>query len=508
MVLEFCFEYVSENDFFEYLLRFYAKNLNYELKKSPFALTLTLQGTEKEIKEFCDTLETLPNSVFLRDFSVKVLENKSIKPHNTSKDFAKKDFLTNLNLTAYRQKGELIENEWGEFANDELSFDGNSFQRLTKTNFNEFLNESIAKITTLQSIFVKDECGIYEVSLMNKAWSGDFAMATDIKAIKNAFVCTNENLKLLASLEKPLIKLHFSALFRKANALKTSEFKLKLPHNLFFFALGEKLFEKNVNFLAFTKRENLGDEFEIYECDKRLITLRGLEFINQKAKQLILSKEDKNMARISYILSRFDESALLLELTQSYDDILLVGKEANLLRLSVPQNATQLYDELCADETGQRLVANYKQKFALLQGEFEVKNNFFSLLGLVGQMLGLDECTKKAAAKLLKISDSARLPRGVRIDFRFKENSKEFDTAQALRSTMSFLLAGVEAQNIAYGAVESLAYFLRDFYDELRAKNLAQIVIISGSLFECKSLAKNTLKHLKNCAVCDVPLWI
>lgn len=508
MFLEFKFEYVSENDFFEYLLRFYAKNLNYELAKSPSALTLTLQGTEKEISAFCNELETLPNSVFLRDFSVKALENKSIQPQKVDKKFAKKDFLTSLNLTAYQQNGELKDNEWGEFVSDELSFEGKSFQKLTKAIFSALLDECVARLTGAQSIFVKNECGIYKVGLMNEAWNADFAMATDIKAIKNAFVCTNENLKLLASLEKPLVKLHFSAPFRKANALNISEFKLKLPHNLFFFALGARLFENNINFLAFAKSENLGDEFEVMECEKRLIVLRGLNFINQKARELILNKDDKNMARISYILSRFDEDALLLELSQRYDDMLLVDKGTNLLGLSVPRNATQLYEELCADETGQRLYENYKQKFALLEGEFEVKNNFFSLLGLVGQMLNLDENAQKAANKLLALSDNARLARGVRIDFRFKENSKEFDSIRTLRSVMSFLLAGVEAQNIAYGAVESLAFFLRDFYDELRAKNIAKRAIISGSLFECKSLAKNALKHLKNCVVCDVPLWL
>ena len=263
-----------------------------------------------------------------------------------------------------------------------------------------------------------------------------------------------------------------------------------------------------MNFLAFTKRENLGADFEIYELDKRLIVLNGLSFINQKARELILSKDDKNMARISYILSRFDERALLLELSQNDDDILLVDKGTNLLRLDLPRNAKQLYADICADEVGARLFENYKQNFKLLSGEFKVKNNFFSLLGLVGQMLGLDDEMQKAAHKLLELSDSSKLPRGVKIDFRFKENGKEFDYTRTLRSTMSFMLAGVEAGNIAYGAVESLVYFLRDFYDELREKGLAEFAIISGSLFECKSLTKNTLKHLKNCKVSDVPLFV
>ncbi len=333
-------------------------------------------------------------------------------------------------------------------------------------------------------------------------------MATEIKALKSAFVCSNDNLKLLASLEKPLMKLRFSAIFRQNRGLKINEFRVKLPHNLFFFALGTKLFEKGENFLALTKRENLGDEFELYECEKRLVVLRGLSFINKRARELILSKEDKNMARISYILSRFDKSALLLELSQNYDDILLIDRERNLLKLALPRSAKELYEDICADEVGKRLFDNFKLNFKLLSGEFELKNNFFSLLGLVGLTLGLDESLQGAAKRLLELSDSTKIPRGVKIDYRYKQDSKDFDYTRTVRSAMSFMLAGVEAENIAYGAVESLSFFLRDFYDELREKKIVECAIISGSLFESKALTKNTLKHLKDCKVSDVALCI
>lgn len=506
VLLKFDFDYVSENDFFEYLLHFYAQNLSFSLKKEPFKIILTLQADEKQMLEFCDKLENMPNSVFLRDFKVSTLENECIEPNNTKKEFSKKDFLTNLNLKAYQEKGELKENEWGIFLQNELSFDNKSFQSIDKSNFNTLLNESLTKLKALQSIFIKDECGIYEVSLMKEGFKGDFVMPTDIKAIKTAFVCANSNLKLLASLEKPLIKLRFSAIFRQNNGIKLNEFKLKLPHNLFFFALGARLFEENCYFLSFIRLEKFSDEFELFECGRRLIVTRGLSFINQRAKELILSKKDKNMARISYVLSRFNQNALLLELSQKYDDILLINKETNLLKLTLPHNATQMYEALCADELGKRLVANYQKKFTLLKGEFEVKNNFFSLFGLVGQVLGLDDDTQNAAKRLLELSDKSKMPRGVKIDF--KHDDKEFDYTKTLRSVMSFLLAGVEAENIAFGVVESLAYYLRDFYDELRAKKQADIAIITGSLFECKSLSKHTLKHLKDCLVCDVPLWI
>lgn len=508
VLLEFDFDYVSENDFFEYLVHFYAQTFVYQVEKSPFKLKLSLEANEEQMREFCDKLENMPNSVFLRGFKVKTIENKSIQPRNLSKNFAKKDFLTNLNLKAYQEKGQLCENEWGIFVQNELSFDNKTFQSLDKTNFNTLLNESLAKFKAFQSVFVKDECGIYEVKLMNEKFSGDFAMPTDIKAIKTAFVCTNENLKLLASLEKPLVKLRFSALFRQNHALKINEFKLKLPHNLFFFALALKLFEENFHFLSFTRLEKFSDEFEVFECDKKLIVLRGFEYINQRAKELILSKDDKNIARISYLLSRFDKAALLLELSQSYDDILLINKETNLLKLHLPRNASQLYEALCADELGKKLFENYQKKFPLLEGEFEVKNNFFSLFGLIGQMLKLDNNTQKAAKRLLELSDKSKMPRGVKIDFKLNTQNKEFDYAKTLRSVMSFLLANVDAENIAFSAVESLVYFLRDFYDDLRLKGQAKIAIISGSLFECRSLSKNTLKHLQNSLVCDVPLWV
>ena len=583
MLLKFDFVYESENDFFEYLLNFYAKNLTFCVERGENRLILKAQGDENELKALCDSFESLPNSVFVRDFNVKVLENESLKPSKTRQDFAKKDFLTSLNSSTYQEKGALIENEWGEFVCESLSFDnGLSFSPINMDNFNALLNQSLDLLNNGRSFLIKNELGICEVGLLSmqkdflnlqenssqeartqensvpqsgtqtnssqensSLQSGiqtnssqeksnpqsdttknntkensrqnsilppnsqeKFLMATEIKALKTAFVCSNDNLKLLASLEKPLIKLRFSAIFRQNRGLKINEFKVKLPHNLFFFALGARLFERGENFLAFTKLENSGDEFELYECEKRLVVLRGLSFINKRARELILSKDDKNMARISYILSRFKKSALLLELSQSYDDILLIDKERNMLNLSLPRSAGQIYADICADEVGKRLFDNFKLNFQLLSGEFELKNNFFSLLGLVGLTLGLGKTVKTAALRVLELSDATKIPRGVKIDYRYKENSKEFDYTRTLRSAMSFMLAGVEAENIAYGAVESLSFFLRDFYDELREKKLVEIAIISGSLFESKALTKNTLKHLKDCKVSDVPLWI
>ena len=213
------------------------------------------------------------------------------------------------------------------------------------------------------------------------------------------------------------------------------------------------------------------------------------------------------MARLSYLASLEGENTLILELSEDYEDILLLNKELNLLKLNLPKHSKEIYEEIEKDEVGSRLLANFQKEFVLLNEPLKTQNNFFSLFGILGRILDLKPSLNEAAFELLALADSAKIPRGVKIDYRLKDN-KEFDYTRTLRSAMSFMLAGVEKNNIAYGAVESLGYFLRDTYDELRDKKQVDKALVSGSLFSHKSLLKITLKHLKNSKVSDVPLYI
>ncbi|TKX29425.1 hypothetical protein CQA38_04920 [Campylobacter sp. MIT 12-5580] len=510
MFLRFDFTYISDNDFLEFLLCYYARDFAFALRKTQDHIIFDVKSDEAGLTDFCNHLNFIANSVFLRHFEVKALEDEYFiqeEPKNLA-DFTKRDFLSSKNLNAYIEKNELETNEWSCFVDDMLSFDEKEFEPITQENFNVLLDKSVNVLKNAKHLVLKNAFGVYKIKLFDDDFKASFLMPTDLKALNSAFVCSNENLKLLASLEKPIMKLRFSSIFRKNHSTPQHEFKVKMAYNLFLFALGLKLFEEGFKFLSFFKLEHFEDELELFEFENQLVIVRGLDFINQRAKELILSKEDKNYARISYILSDFKQESLLLDLSKTQDDIVLLNKELRLLELTMPSSAKQMYEDICADAIGKRLYDNFALQFELLQGEFELEKSFFSLLGLVGLILKLDDSPQKAAVKLLELSDESKIPRGVKIDYRFKEHSKEFDYTRTLRSVMSFLLAGVQASNIAYGAVESLAFFLRDFYDELREKNQAQIVILSGSLFEHKSLLKNALKHLKNCKIAHAPLYI
>lgn len=505
MILEFNFEYISQNDIFEYLLSFYAKSYEYSLTKQEDQYIFKIKGSQEELTAFCESLNGMSNSVFLRKFEVK--EAQDFTPLPRTRQHSLFGYLTHLNSNAYIQKKALLENEWGVFCELDLSFDGVNFTKLDKQNFEALLKEALKTLKNQEKIWTKNHKGTYELCLFNDDFECDFLIPCDMRAISSAFVCSNANLKLLASLEKPLIKLRFNAMFRKNHHLSLSDFRVKLAEDLFVFALCYELWQEGFKFLNVKKIQNISDDFELLSLEEQILILRGFEFMDIKARELIFSKEDKNFARLSYILSRFEQNALILELSKDYEDILLVGKEFNLLKLRLPKNSKELYEHIGKDDVGARLLENFSKQFPLLDEEFPLINNFFSLFCILGRILKLDEDFLGAGEKLLELADSSKIPRGVKIDYRLDE-AGNFDYTRTLRSAMSFMLAGVETVNIAYGTLESLAYFLRDTNDDLREKKQTQIAVISGSLFEHKSLLKNTLKHVKNCKLSDVALRI
>lgn len=506
MVLEFKFNYIGDNDVFEHLLNFYAKDYIYDISINDEEYILKIKADPDKLSDFCNCFNNISHSIFLRGFEVK--EAKDFKPtYKQKQNLQNYASLSFLNSNAYVQKNILAENEWGKFCEISLSFDGKNFEKVNKSNFHSLLLKTLDIIKKREKVWMKNHKGIYTFYLFDKEFKEDFLMPCDVKAISSIFVCSNEQLKFLASFEKPLLALRLNALFRQKYDLKIDKFFLKLAEDIFLFALTHELFKENFHFLSFKKIESFMDDFKILNIKDKFVVLEGFEFVHSKIKDLIFAKDDKNMARISYLASRFKQKSLILELSKEYDDILLLNKEFNLLKITLPNHSKNIYSELENDPIGKRLLENFQKEFKLLDEKFESKNNFFSLLCIAGRILNLSQDFKEAGQNLLVLSDQSRLSRGVKIDFKLN-NNKEFDFIRTLRSVMSFMLAGVSAQDISYGVVESLSYFLRDFYDELKQEKKAEIVLISGSLFEHKSLLENVLKHIRDCKLSNVPLRI
>ncbi|EGK8048548.1 hypothetical protein IO386_000721 [Campylobacter lari] len=504
MLLEITFDYKSKNDIFEYLLAYYAKDYVYNYEQKDEKIIIKIKGEKDEIQAFCSNLENISHSVFLNKFDLKVIE-EDFTPIKKEKNFTKRSFLTRLNANAYTN-GELLENEWGIFVEEEFKIE-EDFIKITKENFCDNLKKALEKLKNKDKIYFKSSKGIYAFEIFNEALD-DFLMPCDPKHINAFFSCNNEQFKILAGVEKPLMKLKFNAIFRQNHQLNHEYFKIKIYDNLFLFALCFELEKEGIKFLNFKKLEHFEDDFEVALIENELVVCRGYDYILPEFKNLIFQKEDKNFARISCILSDFKEKKpLLLELSKRNDDIILLDKEINLLKLFLPKSFDEFYETISQDDVAKRLLTNYEKEFTLVRKKLNMANNFFNLFGMVGMILELDEDVQSAALALLALADESKMAKGVRIDFKLNEQ-KEFDYTKTLRSVMSFKLAGVENQIIALGVVESLAYFLRDLFDDLKAKEQVDCAVLSGSLFEHKSLSKNVFKHIPFFKLSDVPLWI
>ena len=63
---------------------------------------------------------------------------------------------------------------------------------------------------------------------------------------------------------------------------------------------------------------------------------------------------------------------------------------------------------------------------------------------------------------------------------------------------MSFKLAGSDDKLLSFGFIDSLAYFLSDYFDLLKEEFESEAILLTGSLFEEKNLANLVLNLTHN----------
>ena len=82
--------------------------------------------------------------------------------------------------------------------------------------------------------------------------------------------------------------------------------------------------------------------------------------------------------------------------------------------------------------------------------------------------------------------------KGVRLDF--KVENGEFDVVLLIKNAMSYRLAGVDEKLLSFGFIDSLAYFISDFMDDIQSDFGFDLAIFEGTLFENKKLANSVLE--------------
>jgi hydrogenase maturation factor HypF (carbamoyltransferase family) len=167
------------------------------------------------------------------------------------------------------------------------------------------------------------------------------------------------------------------------------------------------------------------------------------------------------------------------------------------------------------NESGARLIANYKREFpdlykkaAATRFEGEALPDPFGAWAAAAVILGLyDGCDGREAARQLEATAlEFQGKSGPRIDYKVDNTADgyRFDPLKCIRSAMSFKLAGVDVFLISFGFIDSLADFIADEAKRADANIGIEGVCLSGDLFENRQLLARTIRAIEK----NYPLYL
>ena len=174
--------------------------------------------------------------------------------------------------------------------------------------------------------------------------------------------------------------------------------------------------------------------------------------------------------------------------------------------LSQPKHMLDAISEM--DEAGERLVHNFKKNFPELYTKVEnLHFNSYSdtsaltkLWAIAAVFIGLYEGDDilKACETLESTAIEFAGKSGPRIDYKIiaSEDGYQLDMRLAIRSAMSFKLAGLDEYLLSFGFIDSLADFIAMQAEDSDANIGIDAVALSGSLFENRQLLMRTYNAL------------
>lgn len=378
MIVAFEFNYLNKNALIGYFLDFYAKKsaLSFRITSSQGLITLFACGEEDEILKFSDEYAALiPNSVFLAKSSVRVAQEMSEEDFEklACADFSspvKFSSFTPAVIKAYLEKSELCRNEFGELSGVSVLREG-KFQKVNEENFGELLEFARLSLSHFQNIKIK--LGDTQITLNASIdfKNSDFLLACAVGSLNKIFIADDKTQIALAAFEKPLISLKTNAIFRKNHADAPKFFDVKLASDLFIFALNRKLLEDDIHFLsARCGAEAKSAIFKVVPLKHSFLIVQNRDFLDAKSKELLDRSEEKNLAL--FALSCDEKKLLGKRVLRCFlsvgedDEIAIYDKNFKkpVLKFAPPISLLELKEQICADETGAKLFANFTAKFS------------------------------------------------------------------------------------------------------------------------------------------------
>ncbi len=538
MILLFELNCLSKNYVLENLIDELCSDfkITYKIARVDNTIKLFIEDEIERLEEFSDYIPTrLPLSIFLKSTIVEVVEEILQKSEEIPKCLLNLPFTPKALLECRDNLSPFVNNEIGASSFDAKNIllkdkDALVLSASKKDEFDSFYTKIAQIIDSGEEVYIDSISGKYCIGKVDDSFSNkDFIItATDFSLISKMIIAKENELKALVSLEKPIIKFRLNSIYKAKNILPNSRVKVQFPDELLLQNICERLNTLGVDFIYRVKEKSSTCRYSI-EIDGKYSLIPKIEVsVLENGEILILngngysSKQTRDSFKKFDIVSHAQFASVMQEhnlfekgiscfyLSKTHDDLMMHFSQKlgmlELVKVPVIKDMKEIFNIIESTDIGRRLVANYKKHFRSFYDNAlsisipdETPNSIYSVWGIISVVLGMSEKLEGAAEKIIEFAEDFSAKKGPKIDYVLHDKTSiksDLNMIEALRTAMSYRLAGVEDMTLSFGIVESCSLFLSTLTDSNIENLSSEGTVLCGSLFASKDFAENSCKHI------------
>jgi len=486
MIIQYKFKYIHSNGLLIRLLNKIAKESNTEifLDKEEDNYLLESSGEQNDLEKLATFVSTtIPSSIFLKHSSVQEIKEfaatKKSLEDNTK--FYSVPFCIECQDKIFKNSKDLnLDCEICGFSNVGLDAEDIEEKAL------EFEKNGECEVQTFNG-----------KRLFSKTESSSI-ICNDYANISEYFVITQSELNAMTSVEKPAIRLKPKLKFKL-------EFDLNKPF-YYVFLPDDKI---TLSFCSFNK------ETKIIFCDDinipKVATALDKVLIIDSARDFQDNNINNEIDMLQSIISEhklITPSICAIHLSHKSNSKIFtfnskIGHTSVVEFTNLPDSLSEVFELIKnQDESGEKLINNFQLKFEKLYSEIithifinkelQALSRFFAIVSNILN-IGISHLDLESTA--IEFGGKS----GPRIDYKIKSEDGKYilDLTKAVRSVISFKLAGVDEYLISFGVLDSLADFLATQAESAEANASSNTIFLSGNIFENRQLLLRTINAIE-----------
>jgi len=545
MILAYKFQYISNNMVLENFLDTICKDfsIKYQINRDKNITILFVKDDSHRLHKFADYLASnLPLSVFLKSTNVEIVDkiedkNFTLQKCSIALPFTKKAILSVKNDSSIYFNNPFIPNEIGLTSKGEdtsitLSCKKWHMRANNKDAYKKVYEKVANFIKNGEKVKIKTPKGCFTFFNLQKDCLKDIKefeiIPTDLSLVQKMVVVQENELQMLATLEKPIIRAKINAIYEAKNILENKRVKIRMPNFILLQLICEELYETGVEYIVKTKK-NFEDsclldyEVEIPRVDDMEVCilendetflLSGSGFSQESTRERFKNFNypcTKQFASILKERDMFLDKTSYFYFSKENDDTISYHDDKKgileFVRFPTFLSVKQILEDISnLDEISKKLVANYKKNFKEIYKKAtkikipkKLPSNLYISFAFASIILGFSDDFQNAAEKLIQNAEDFGGQKGCRIDYYLQNEKKiksDFDTYKMIKSAISFKLGGTDDIVLSFGFLESLAYFISDIADAHKETLSSSKIVLGGSMFGYKILSEQTCKNL------------